>query len=158
MSKILKDLSHATAVSIVEIRGAFAYDSDKVSQETGLACGDVSLTDQSSKEEVDINTLVARFGLTGEMPQITDLPIEADYVGLTTYQDCMNQVLQAQKAFESLPAELRHRFHHDPAEFVAFCSDEKNGDELIKLGLRIAPEPDPEPLKVRVIPAAEPPA
>lgn len=137
-------------IPAVLVRQPFTYDSDKVSQETGLACLDVSRTSQEGKEDADINTIVRRFGLTGEMPMLTRLPLEGDFA-VTSFQEAQNALLEAGKAFAALPADLRQRFNHDPGEFVAFCSDEANKDELKKLGLMRDPEPEFAPFKVEVV-------
>lgn len=139
------------------IRVPGMYDADEVSQETGVACLDDTLANQAEKEECDINTLVKRFGITGEVPQLERLPVQADFVGITDYHTAMNKLIEADSAFMELPADLRARFEHDAGKFVAFCSDEKNLDELRKLGLA-APAPRNDPLEVRVVPDAAAPA
>lgn len=117
----------------------FNYDADAVSMETGLECKDVSLTKQSFAEECDINTIVRRFGLTGELPTNVRMPSYGDFTGLGDFRDAMNAVVAAREAFDLMPADVRARFHNDPAEFVDFCSDEKNFEEAGKLGL-VKPE------------------
>ena len=47
----------------------------------------------------------------------------------------------------ALDANVRKRFHNDPAELIDFVSDEKNRDEAVRLGLLQIPEfPKPDPL------------
>lgn len=142
----------------VLVRGAFAYDFEKVSDETGLVCDDESLADQSQLEDSDINVLVRRFGVTGQMPVLERLPIQADFVKPMDYHSALNALMQADSAFNELPAELRSRFDHDPGKFVEFCSDEKNRPELIDLGL-VPKDPGPAaPVLVEVVSKAEPAA
>lgn len=133
------------------VRGVFMYDGDAVSEATGLACRDVSLTSQEDKEDADINVLVRRFGVTGEIPVLDRLPLIEDFVGLTDYHSAMNALVEADRTFMELPAELRARFDHNAGKFVDFCSDEKNRDELVKLGLVESGAKAPDP-------AAKPPA
>lgn len=130
-----------------------AYDDfDQISWDTGLYCGDPSKAIQSAKEETDINTIVRRFGLTGQLPKDVQAPQYGDFTGVTDYQSALNAVLDAQAAFAAMPAEVRSRFHNDPGAFVDFCSDPSNRDEAKKLGL-LVPEAVPEPpLEVRVVP------
>lgn len=123
------------------VRSAYNYDADLVSEETGLECKDPSMAQQNEKEEADINTIVRRFGLTGEMPQGFRIPQYGDFSEITDYQTALNAVKQANEAFLQLPAALRSRFHNDPEEFVEFCMDEKNYDEAVKLGLVVEKEP-----------------
>lgn len=124
------------------IRSQYNYDMDKVSKETGLECKDKTLAQQQYLEESDINTLVERFGLTGEMPQITQLPSYGDYSGIFDYQTAMNTVVHAQKEFMAMPAKMRARFHNDPQELLDFLDDEENRSEAEKLGL-VEKAPDP---------------
>lgn len=122
-----------------------AYDDfGPASVETGLACLDASLAVQSMAEETDINTIVKRFGLTGQLPSDVRVPTFGDFTEVTDFQTAMNAVLDAEKSFMAMPAEVRKRFGNDPQEFVMFCSDEKNVDEMRKLGLAV---PKVEPVK-----------
>lgn len=117
------------------VRAAHNYDTDAASNEAGLACEDVSLAKQSFAEEVDINTLVRRFGIDGVVPVGVRMPTYGDFTGVHDFQSAMNAVAVAREAFDEMPAHVRARFHNDPAEFVAFCSDESNRPEAVKLGL-----------------------
>ena len=61
------------------IRSSFNYDRDDVSKETGLFCEDESLAIQSAEEETNINTIVKRFGLIGELPGDIAMPQSGDF-------------------------------------------------------------------------------
>ena len=113
------------------------FDQDSI--RTGLKCLDKSLAQQQFKEDSDINTLVERFHLTGEMPQLTQLPTYQDFDNIFDFQTAMNAIRSANETFMSLPAQLRARFHNDPQEFLAFTSDEQNLPEARKLGI-LSPE------------------
>lgn len=120
----------------MKLRAQYAYDADEVSRETGLVCDaseDMAL--QSFKEETDINTIVKRFGLTGEMPQALKLPTVGDFTGVTDYQSAMNLVIAAESGFRELPAELRKRFDYDPGRLLKFLEDPGNAAEAMELGL-----------------------
>lgn len=132
------------AIQAIELRSPFNYDRDKVSEETGLLCTDLSLTQQHQKEEADINTIVKRFGLTGELPQGVKAPRFGDFTEVRDYQTALNAVIEANTAFNMMPAEIRSRFNNDPEKFVEFCSDDKNRVEAEKLGL-VFPKEAPAP-------------
>lgn len=134
----------------MEFRSAYGYDVDAVSRETGLECKDASLAKQSFAEEVDINTIIRRFGLSGELPENVRMPVNADFEEVFDFQSAMNRIVEAREAFDAMPAHVRARFANDAAKFVDFCSDEANRDEAIKLGL--VPKP------VAAAPAAAPAA
>lgn len=138
------------------LRTEFNYDRDLVSQETGLACEGEGLTKQSFAEEVDINTIVRRFGLTGELPVNRRMPSFGDFTGVFDYQSAMNAVVAARESFDALPAQVRKRFHDDPQEFVEFCSDKDNLDEARKLGM-VPPAEIPLEVEVRDPAAVKPP-
>lgn len=122
-----------------------AYDNFELdSIDTGLECLDPTLAQQQFKEESDINTIVDRFGLNGEMPQVLNLPQYGDFTGIFDYQTAMNLVVAGREEFMKLPAKMRARFHNDPAELLDFLADDDNKDEAIKLGLVKAPDPVPE--------------
>lgn len=114
-----------------------AYDDHMpASDETGLHCKDPSLAQQHFLEDSDINTIVARFHLTGEVPQLQQLPSYADYGDqIFDFQSAMNAVRHATETFMQLPADLRARFHNDPQEFLQFTSDAGNMPEARKLGI-----------------------
>lgn len=136
------------------VRSAFNYDTDKVSDETGLSCGEPSLAHQSFAEEVDINTIIRRFGLNGELPTGLVPPTYATFDGVHDFKSAMDAIAQANEAFDAMPAEVRSRFHNDPQEFVVFCSQEANREEAMKLKLVLpkAVELAAKPIRVEVIP------
>lgn len=129
------------------VRQPYNYDTNKAGDEDAIACKDPTLTQQHFKEECDINTIVDRFGLSGELPQVLDLPTHGDYTGIFDYQTAMNTVVKARETFMQMPAHLRSRFHNDPQEFLAFCDDiESHKDEAKKLGLlKEMPDVTPQP-------------
>lgn len=128
------------------LRSAYGYDTDAVSRETATAPGGESLAHQSFRDESDINTIVRRFGVTGQLPQNVDPPTYASFDGIFDFHTAMNAVAAAREAFGSMSSKVRARFHNNPQEFVEFCSDEKNLDEMRKMGLAIpAKVPDNVP-------------
>lgn len=119
----------------VFVRTPFNYDREAVSNETGLVCEAETLAKQEFKEECDINTILKRFNITGELPQGVRMPTFGDFVPVGTFHEAANAIAVAREAFDELPAEVRRRFANDPGEFVAFCSDPKNLEEARGLGL-----------------------
>lgn len=130
------------------VRSAYNYDMDVASEESGLLCADVSLAVQSSRDEVDINTIVRRFGLTGQLPDNVGMPQFMDFEEVFDFHSAMNVVAEANEAFMRMPADVRSRFHNDPQELVAFVSDSANIVEARKLGL-VDRLPDPVPKVVQ---------
>ena len=129
----------------VFVRAPFNYDVDEASDASALGVFEPTLAQQQFKDECDINNILERFGVTGELPTNTRLPQYGDFSGITDYQSALNAVMEAQEAFMALPAAVRARFANDPAAFVDFCSDESNRDEAIALGL-VALDPTVQPV------------
>lgn len=113
----------------------YDYDTNAAGDESALECKDKTLTQQHMKDECDINVLVKRFVVTGEIPIMTLPPMQGDFTDAPTYQDALNLMVEANRSFMQQPADVRARFNNDPARFVDFCSDEKNRDELRTMGL-----------------------
>lgn len=143
------------------LRTPYNYDMNQASDDTGINCQcdsdgvpTPSLTKQSFVAECDINTIVARFGLTGQLPSNVRMPTYGDFENVPTYQEALNALLAAQAAFAEMPANVRSRFANDPGLFVDFCSDPANLEEARKLGLAV-PAPatpiTPDPTRVIVV-------
>lgn len=123
----------------VVVRQPYGYDADAVSDETGLRCRDASRTKQEFKEEADINTLVERFHLTGELPQNVPQILQGDFTEVVDFQGAMDLIIRARESFDAQPPAVRSRFDNDPAKFLDFTSDPENFDEAARFGL-VRPE------------------
>lgn len=119
-----------------------------------LVCLDESMAQQHFREECDINTIVRRFGLTGEMPSNYRAPVYGDFEGINDFQSALNAVRSAGEAFMEMPAALRAKFLNDPQKLVEFVGNEENRDEAIKLGLVPPPPPAPAPVSSASSPVA----
>lgn len=117
------------------IRSNYNYDQQEASQASGVTCAEPTLTQQSFKDQQDINRIVKQYAKTGVAVQTTRKPMAEDFVGITDYHSAMNAIRAGDEAFEALPSNIRERFNNDPAEFVDFCLDEANNEEAAKLGL-----------------------
>jgi len=120
---------------VSRVKNPITYDRDKNSDRSKLVFTRPSRTQQSFRDECDINTILKRFNVTGELPLGSVQPQYGDFSGITDYQSALNAVMAAQDSFLQLPAKVRARFDNDPALFVDFASDEANRDEMKALGL-----------------------
>lgn len=92
-------------------------------------------TKQCFKEESDINTIMARYQSTGEIPVINQVaPQYLDASGFD-FQAMQDKVVEARDLFGQLPSLLRNRFSNDPALFLEYVADPANHPEMRKLGL-----------------------
>lgn len=115
---------------------------------------------QAHKKECDINEIMKQWKRTGVLSHENMSPPQyGDFHDVDTYIEACNQVNAAQAAFESLPAETRSRMGNDPAKLLQFLADEENTDEAIKLGLKLAPEPEAKivPTPVTIVESEAPP-
>lgn len=118
------------------VRNPFNYDMDAVSRETGVDfSNEESVTQQQFAEDADINVIVRRFGLTGEVPEDFRTPKYGDFTHVSDFQTALNTVKEAEEEFMRLPAEVRARFQNNPQELLTFVENKDNRDEAIKLGL-----------------------
>lgn len=111
------------------------FDGDAHSAQFGFSCGDELVTDQSQKEDADINTIVRRFGLGDQNGPAARPVFYADFSDVVDFQTAMNAVAAAGEAFDAMPAAVRARFENNPQKFLEFCEDANNMPELEKLGL-----------------------
>lgn len=120
----------------VHLRAQHNYDTDKASEDVGISFeGTVTMTQQSLSDETDINNIVRKFGLTGELPDDFRAPQYGDFSDVTDFQTAMNAVREAQVSFMEMPADLRYRFANDPQRLLEFLADDKNRAEADALGL-----------------------
>lgn len=123
-----------------------------VNPHTGEVTQPPSLTKQEFKRESDINNILKQYSKTGMLNHLNIRAAQGMYADLpdaVDFQDSLHLVRQAEATFMTLPAKLRDRFANDPANFLEFCSDPRNLEEMRELGLAIKPPPAPE--------ASEPP-
>lgn len=114
---------------------------------------DVKLTQQSAKDECDINLIVERAKRGAEISHVNErVPQYGDFTQIPTdLRECLMQVKKAETAFMSLDAHVRARFQNDPVLLLDFLNDPKNRVEAVELGLVEAPK-----LPVEVAPVDEP--
>lgn len=99
-----------------------------------------SRTKQSFKEECDINNIMKRFKKTMGVDYLSKYQGYVsgefgDFSNVVDYRSAIEQVAQAGEVFMALPAKVRAKFENDPAQFLDFCHDPANADELVALGL-----------------------
>lgn len=109
------------------------------------------LTVQSYKDDSDINVLMRRFGVTGQLPVSAVMPFYGDFSETVDYQTALNMVRDADNAFSALPAKVRTRFNNDPAELMAFLQNEENRTEAEELGLAIPKRVDPAQIDIEEV-------
>lgn len=131
------------------------YDFKRRSDEATVKEYGPSLTVQSDAEDADINVIVRRFNLTGQMPQNFRLPEYSDFEGITDFTEAALAIKAGGDEFMRLPHEIRARFDHDPGVFFDFAVNPDNYDALAELGLAKPREiPQDVPTDAPAIPPA----
>lgn len=103
-----------------------------------------SKTDQSFKEMVDVNNIIAKYRKTGQVTHLRkNVGKFADVSKVPDLLSATILVQQAQDSFMSLPSEIRQEFENNPIKFFNFYHDEKNTQKLIEMGLIPKPEQVP---------------
>lgn len=106
------------------------------SQPTSITFPETTMAKQSFAGECDINTIMAKYERTGLIDHVNKVQSAyGDFTSVQDYQLCLNQVIEAQDAFDELPSRVRERFANDPSRLMEFVQDEANYDEAVKLGL-----------------------
>lgn len=132
------------------LRTPYNYDRDAVSRETALVCDEETRTQQQFAEDADINTIVDRFNITGQMPQNVRVPLTEEFVETIDYRSAIDKLREADDAFMQFPAKIRAEFENDPAKFVAFVSDPANVEKCREWGLANPLPTAREPVEVIV--------
>lgn len=140
----------------VFLRTPYNYDRDYASTASGLSCPEPTLAQQNFKDECDINVILERFGITGQLPQNVATPLTADFVGITDFHSALDMIQKAEDAFMQMPANVRARFQNDPGAFIQWADDPANLKEARELGLALPEPAKPEPTLVKVV-SDEPP-
>lgn len=98
--------------------------------------GDKGVTKQSDAKDCDINLIFKRFERTGQLPDVILRDGRyGDFSAVPDYQEACQIVKTAEEQFSMLDVNIRNRFENDPEKFLAFVHDDKNLDEMEKMGL-----------------------
>ena len=140
------------AIVKVFYRSPHNYDVDLASDEASVKDFGPSMTVQSMAEDLDLNIVMKRFGVTGKLPENPRIPSYGDFSDVFDFRTAQEAVIAAQRGFDDLPHELRSRFGNDPQALLEFVSNDANRPEAERLGLvKAKPQEATEP-------AAKPPA
>ncbi|UDN67609.1 internal scaffolding protein [robinz microvirus RP_74] len=114
------------------------WDGSVVNHVTGEVTYPPSLTKQEFQRECDINNIIKQYSTTGMLRHVSARASQGMYADLpdgVDFQESLHTVEAGRKAFMSLPSKTRARFSNDPGEFLAFCADAANLEEMKELGL-----------------------
>lgn len=97
-----------------------------------------SRTSQQWKDSCDVNKIMEKYKKTGSITHVRNR-VEGVYADLTqlpvSYQEALDTIKTAEKAFEAIPAKVRQEFDNNPSKLISFLADKKNLDKAAELGL-----------------------
>lgn len=121
------------------------YDSKAASDFYSYKHEGESLTQQHFKEEQDVNTIVKRFGLTGDrLAEFSPEGAYGDFSGIQDFDDAVAKVAAVNGRFMELPPEFRQKFGNNPGELIRFAS-KLTPEEFDNLNRHVAPPPPVPP-------------
>lgn len=108
----------------------------KARKRVSFSCGDEMVTKQSHKDECDINRILRQYQRTGIITHVQNArPTYEDLPSNVDFQQAMNTVLEAERAFVALPGKVRAHFDNDPERFLAAFYDPNQVETLRGFGL-----------------------
>lgn len=99
------------------------------------------MTQQSAKDECDINLIVESAKRGANIIPNVATPMYGDFTNLPDFRTALLMVNKAQDMFMALDARVRDRFANDPARLLDFLADDANRAEAQALGLLKPVEP-----------------
>lgn len=129
--------------------GLRGYVAKALSVMTSQHWPDRGLVQQSFAVEVDINTIMKRFGATGEMPSGSAAGMYGDFTGIVDYESAVEAVERAERGFMALPPEVRERFQNDPGQLIYFAQtvSEQEFSEAVAPSSPAVPPAAPPPVE-----------
>lgn len=95
------------------------------------------LTEQSHKDQCDINIILSDYARTGFMRHAQNNAGRYDDVSSVDFQKSMETVANVKSMFEGLPAAIRKEFAGDPKNFLNYVQNPENALALQKRGILI---------------------
>jgi len=95
-----------------------------------------SKTDQSDKNMVNINTIMANYAKTGLLPQFPEKVAQyMDTTQIPSYMEAQAQIAHARELFQGLPSEIRKEMNNNPQNLEHYLKNPDNHEKLIGYGI-----------------------
>lgn len=107
-----------------------------------------TLTQQHSKDETDINKIMARYIKTGVIDHVAKYEPQYRDNDDLDYHQSQNIILKADAMFSELPSSVRKEFQNNPSEFLKAVNSPDATERLVELGLA---KPQPEVKKPTLV-------
>jgi len=100
-----------------------------------------SLTQQSHAQAADVRNIIKQYDRTGLIANVNKgIAQYGDYSEINEYAEALNMVSEANESFAQMPSHIREQFSNNAGLFFEFATNPKNSEEMIKMGLKKAPE------------------
>lgn len=116
----------------------------------GIDTGNETKVWQASKDETDVNIIMANYAKTGVVThQNTKQPMYGDFSNSITLQEALKVAEAAKAGFQNLPPEVRFLAGNDPVKFLQMVESGEHTEAFQKAGLtkpidvtKAGPKPD----------------
>ncbi len=95
----------------------------------------IYLTEQSHKNQCDINRIVQRYNKTGVISHMNKIEGKYGDMSGADFKTMMDITSGVRSKFAALPAKIRNRFENEPEKLLEFFENPENRNEAIELGL-----------------------
>ncbi len=107
--------------------------------------GGPSRTKQAFQDECDINSIMARYQVTGNIDHVTQHSGSYGYATSMDFREALETIKTGEDLFSELPSETRARFENDVGQFLDWVQDPENASTLNEMGEIIIPPAEPSP-------------
>ena len=106
-----------------------------------------SMTEQSHKDQCDVNLIIKQYERTGLITHLTSVKAEYGDVDAIELQQALELVKNADIAFMDLPSQLRKHFDNDAVEFLRRFDEMSDDDREVfaQYGFADSPPPPSDP-------------
>jgi len=116
-----------------------AYDAYERRPKNFLGDNAISMTEQSHKEECDVNNIVEKYQRTGVIDHRSKYEPQYGFANSADLQTALNTMQTAETMFNDLPSSIRAKFDNAPGAFLDFVQDPDNHQEMYEMGLAKSP-------------------
>lgn len=103
-----------------------------------IDCSSPKLTDQSFKNQCDVNIIMENYAKTGMLSHVTTItPTFTDNTLVPSLEDAFNIVNRAEEAFSELPPAIRKLMDNNPSNLELFIQNPDNQEILVKHGVLV---------------------
>lgn len=112
---VMTDAKETAAPAPPSLHG---YNAKEVSIILSVETGAESKVQQQFATEVDVNTIMRRYGISQSAPLGPATGVYGDFTDISDYDSAVARIEGARDRFAALPAEVRERFDNDPGVLI----------------------------------------